>query len=83
MKMKFGVMILAGALALSACGEEECTPEVAQQKMTDLTTKMAAAPEKAAALAPKVQEITTQMAAGGDAAAVCKGLDDMLAELAK
>ena len=83
MKLTFGMMMLAGALALSACGDDACTEEVAKAKMSELTTKMAAAPEKAAALAPKMQEISTKMAAGGDAAAVCQGLDEMLAELAK
>ena len=65
-----------------------CTPELAQAKATDLTNKIAematTAPEKVAAIAPKLQEIASQMAAGGDdLEAACKALDEMSAELDK
>jgi hypothetical protein len=87
MTMKFSAMLLTGALALSACGEESCTTETAQKKMADVTAKatavMTADPTKAADLTKRMQDITTQIAAGGDLEAVCKGLDDMMAELSK
>jgi hypothetical protein len=42
------------------------------------------APEKVAAIAPRLQEIASQMAAGGDdLSAACKALDEMMAELEK
>jgi ABC-type Fe3+-hydroxamate transport system substrate-binding protein len=88
MKLKFGMLMLAGALALSACGEEECTVEVAQKKATEMMAKVqeiaTTAPEKLAALQPKIAEIQTQAAAAGDdPAAACKAIDDLMAELAK
>ncbi|MBK6466465.1 MAG: hypothetical protein IPL38_00055 [Rhodobacter sp.] len=83
------VATLAAAIFLSACDDKaSCTQEEAQKKATDLTTKItemaATAPEKVAAVAPKLQEIATKVAAGGDdLTEVCKALDDMAAELAK
>ena len=80
---------VAAAVFLSACDDKKtCTPELAQAKATDLTNKIAematTAPEKVAAIAPKLQEIASQMAAGGDdLEAACKALDEMSAELDK
>ncbi len=88
--MRFASTILALAATgfLAACGEEDCTQEVATKKATELTTKIqelaAADPTKVAALAPKLQELATKAAAGGDdLAATCKAMDDMMAELSK
>jgi hypothetical protein len=87
MALKIGAMLIAAAALLSACGEEACTTEVAQKKMADVTAKatavMTASPDKAAALTAKMTELGTKMSAGGDMAAVCKGLDEMMVELSK
>lgn len=88
--MRFASTILALAATgfLAACGEEDCTQEVATKKATELTTKIqelaATDPAKVAALAPKLQELASKAAAGGDdLAASCKAMDEMMAELSK
>ena len=90
--MKFmPILAIAAFGLLTACDDKPaCTEEVATQKMNDLTAKMTematSAPEKVAALAPKMTEIAAAAQAAGasnDTEAVCKAIDDMMAELAK
>ena len=87
MKLKFGMLLLAGALALSACGDDACTEEVAQKKIADLMAKTqevaTTAPEKLAALQPKIAEIQAKMTAASDAEAACAAIDELMAELSK
>lgn len=86
------VLAVVSAVAfLSACKEEAaCTQAEAEQKATELTTKItelaSSDPAKLAELAPKVQELATKAAADGSAEdlnATCKALDEIMAELSK
>lgn len=88
MRFASTILALAATCFLTACGEEDCTQEVATKKATELTTKIqelaAADPAKVAELAPKLQELASKAAAGGDdLAATCKAMDEMMAELSK
>jgi hypothetical protein len=88
--MRIGLALIAFTAVgfLAACNEETaCTAEEAQKKVADLGTKVTevgtADPAKLAELTPKLQELTTQAAAaGGDLAATCKAIDEMMASLA-
>jgi hypothetical protein len=87
MRIATPILVLTAAGFLAACNSEEaCTPELAQQKSTELTAKITELgttdPAKLAELTPRLQELTTQAAAGGDDLnAACKAMDEMLAEL--
>lgn len=84
---KFAALLLSASL-LSACGEEECTEELAQAKLQELmtlSTQVATAnPQKLVELQPKIMEIQNKAAASGDdMQAACAALDELIAELKK
>lgn len=88
MRIALTLASLAAVGFLAACNSEEaaCTEEQAQQKLTELTTKLqeigTADPAKLAEYGPKLTEMATQMAAApDDLQAACKAMDDMMAEL--
>jgi hypothetical protein len=88
MQIKAFILMISAAGFLSACNDQAvCTQEIANQKAADLTAKMTevatADPTKMAELGPKVAELAKTAQAGGDLAAACKAMDDMMAELAK
>jgi hypothetical protein len=85
--------VLGAVMALSllaACDDKpECTQETLTQKGQEFTAKITelstTAPEKVAALMPKMQEVMTAAAAAGDGdlSASCAAMDALMVELAK
>ncbi len=77
------VLVTAACLSLAACGEEECTSEVAQTKMTALMAKVqevgASDPAKLQEFTTKATEIQSTMVS--TPAEACKAIDELMATL--
>lgn len=78
------VLASAAVIALAACDDKEaCTPEVAQAKATEMTTKIqelaTTNPEKLQEFMAKAQEIQGQITANPEEA--CKAIDELLSTL--
>lgn len=78
------ILAATAVFALTACDDKEaCTPEVAQAKLTELTTKVqemaTTNPEKLQEFATKASEIQSQMAADPEKA--CEAIDELLSTL--
>lgn len=76
------VSVIALALAMMASPALACTPEEAQAKAMEISTKMQTLalqdPQKAAEVGQKLLEVQTQSVA--DLEGACKLYDEMLAE---
>lgn len=89
MTFRISALIVATALALSACNEETaaaCTAETAQAKMSDLSAKMTALatadPAKLAQFSGRAAELQTQFAdIGANPQAACDAIDALTAEM--
>ena len=76
-------LVAAAAMAPSAAGAADCTPEIMAEKNRALHVAMTEAlekhPEKAKEIITRVQDVTVKYQGGPATAEACKAFDDALA----
>lgn len=86
--LRNSLFIAAGVLSLAACGEEECTQERAEAKLSEMMAKIqevgASDPQKLLEFSNKANDIQGMINTMSSASApeeVCKALDELMETL--